>query len=262
MVNKINKIILVIILLLTPIALADFIALEKEPVAKTNDKTLCLKGDTNPNNKITAFINNNKISLKLNDGTSRDEFNAAADGKLDFCIELKQGINNVKIESKGALLLATKEFSIDLDTTIPDLRLELPDFINEKKKSFTVMLNEPSRVYVEVNDVETHINLEAGNPTITIPLQGEFKEGDNKIKIRVIDESGNENIILEKIITIDTKKPDVIIDSVDDKQYTENMKADFAIIKVKGKTEPNINLKVINLFDIFLIFMTKLKINL
>lgn len=232
-------------ILLIPFALADFISLDKEPPLKTNEQRLCVSGLTNSGNTVKFYIDSSQQDIILKDGTKRSELKLTDGNINDLCINLHSGANNVKIISKGEWAEAAKEFITEFDQSPPGLSIDIPDYINNKYPKFTIKIDEPGTLIITVNNLESRVNVNAGNSDIELNLN----DRENTIKIETEDTAGNKAVVLDKTITVLTGKPRVTIISVDDKPYLSDMDIQFQYVKINGTTNPGITIKIFNVFD-------------
>jgi len=231
-----KTIFILMILLVIPVSLA----LVSNVPEKTNNQKLCITTATGSGEIIKFYINGVQQTITLPDLRTVNQIDAASGGENTGCVILRGGENKVEIKYMYA---ATEEFTVILDTSAPQSTLDIADVVNSK--TIILSVDEDSTLTIVINSQITTKAVTAGNPEIELALN----EGINTVKIDAMDVLGNNVTILNKKITLDTKKPKVEIISIDGKEDIISMQTSIQIAKIIGKTEPGAVLKIFNLFD-------------
>ena len=231
-----KTIFILMILLVIPVSLA----LVSNVPEKTNNQKLCITTATGSGEIIKFYINGVQQTITLPDLRTVNQIDAASGGENTGCVILRGGENKVEIKYMYA---ATEEFTVTLDTSAPQSTFDIADVVNSK--TIILSVDEDSTLTIVINSQITTKAVTAGNPEIELALN----EGINTVKIDAMDVLGNNVTILNKKITLDTKKPKVEIISIDGKEDIISMQTSIQIAKIIGKTEPGAVLKIFNLFD-------------
>src|SRR3989338_4474600 len=231
-----KTIFILMILLVIPVSLA----LVSNVPEKTNNQKLCITTATGSGEIIKFYINGVQQTITLPDLRTVNQIDAASGGENTGCVILRGGENKVEIKYMYA---ATEEFTVTLDTSAPQSTFDIADVVNSK--TIILSVDEDSTLTIVINSQITTKAVTAGNQEIELALN----EGINTVKIDAIDVLGNNVTILNKKITLDTKKPKVEIISIDGKEDIISMQTSIQIAKIIGKTEPGAVLKIFNLFD-------------
>ncbi len=233
-----KTILILMILLVIPVSLA---LVTSDVPERTSEEELCITAVTGSGEIIKFYINDAQYqTIELEDGRQVTEIDAAAGGEFTGCINLQSGENKVEVKYRHG---ETEEFTVNLDTSAPQLTIDVGDVVNTKKIILSV--DEDSTLTIVINGQITTEDVEAGNPEITLDLN----EGENTVKIDVMDGLGNNITILDKIITLDSEKPVVEIISVDGQEDIIRVQTNIQIVTIIGKTDPDVSLVAYNLFD-------------
>ncbi|MDD4614672.1 MAG: stalk domain-containing protein, partial [Caldisericia bacterium] len=155
--------------------LSNFIEIDEK--LYTKEKELTLKGQTEP----TAFIYINEEEAEID-----------ADGFFEFFTELKEGKNEIFIETEDDVGNKGEEtFVIYLDTKPPALNITTPDYAVSTEATFYIIGQCDEEDVVVTIDTKK-IDLGKGG---TFAYEVTLERGVNTFTIKAIDKIGNEKVI-------------------------------------------------------------------
>jgi hypothetical protein len=154
------------------------------PVTATYSASIKIEGFSEPESEVVLVMNASE--------SNRSE--ADSDGKFDFVVDLSDEENSLSlyaIDKAGNESNSSRTHKIIFDDTAPTIEIETPSdgqqFELRKNQNITVKgLTEP-RSKVFLND---RLIFAKSDGSFSTSLQ--LSEGDNELKIKVVDQAGNE----------------------------------------------------------------------
>lgn len=161
------------------------------PVEATKSAQLKITGYSTPEHQVVLVLN----------GQEHARTSVAGDGAFSSEIKLREGENSLtsySIDKKDNESKTGQTFTIILDTEIPNLEIEKPsegEKIDSRDAVVTVEGKAEGASRVFINDRVVFPESSGAFRT-----QHSLTEGKNEIKVKAVDEAGNEN---EQIITVE-----------------------------------------------------------
>lgn len=160
------------------------------PFESTNNSNIDVKGSAAPSSKVELFM----------DGSLKATVTAGEDGSFDFPnVELVLGTNNVygkTVDDQDKESLPSKTIQVTYSNQKPNLDVSSPTDGQsvQGNRQLTVSGKTDPEMQVFVND--SQIILKGDNSfETTVSLN----DGDNQIKIRVVDQAGNSTEVDRKV---------------------------------------------------------------
>jgi len=148
----------------------------------TNESEIILKGRTEPGATVIIELNSNK-----------DEILADKSGDFTYKIKLKDGNNTISVISKDSSnneSHSSKEITITLDTTAPDLEITKPqngaEFYGSKERQITIEGKTEENITVRINGRFVVLGSDGSFSFYT-----SLSEGANEFKVTSEDRAGN-----------------------------------------------------------------------
>ncbi len=167
----------------------------------TNDSTPTITGNSEPNSKVTLFIDSSTLGTTTADSKGAFSFtpsSAISDGTYSIKATSTDSAGNVSSESSS--------LSITIDTAAPDAPTSLTNISDDNDSTPTISgTAEPnSTITLKIGDtvLGTGTADSAGNFSITIT--SELDDGIYLIKATATDEAGNVSLSSSLSITIDS----------------------------------------------------------
>lgn len=161
------------------------------PVAATNSASLPITGFGEAGSKVVLVVNGER----LEDANINDR------GEFKFTVPLTEGENELAvfgIDEAENESVQTREYRVLLDTQAPQIELESPrdgDNIELRKNQITTIKGTTeSKAKVFINDRLVYAKSDG-----SFSMSFKLEEGENKLKFRVEDRSGN---VSEKEIAV------------------------------------------------------------
>jgi len=212
-----------------------------------NNNRYLIEGEAAPNATIQFYIGERMASTIQETGLNYIKVNES--GKFSGTIRLLDGLNNITVivkDDEGNR--ARFKHYVTLDKRLPIITLdEIKTPRNAKNVLINGSVNENSSIEFELefdNKTTESKKLELTNLSFSYTTQLTSGDGEYKLIVRATDPAGNIGERIRKIVldTVYTKKKPPV-------EFKTNFgeETHFTLLTIEGETEPNANVKVVNL---------------
>lgn len=159
----------------------------------TKENKLGFKGSTEAGSKVFLMVNEQPAGDAISSSDGSFEFND---------VELKEGDNLIYVyreDDKGNKSDPSRSTTVVLDTQAPTIKVEKPfsgeSFKGQSQRTIDVNGSSSGADYVYVNESRVILNDEG-----TFSQRVRLETGENAIKVKAIDEAGNESVEVTRTV--------------------------------------------------------------